>query len=307
MGGAAISMGGTVAVRTLLSYKRAQESAADRAALTYLEATHQSAQGMVTTFQRFADQQLLSARYADPYAQSHPMARDRLEQLETDARNSPYWDAKDDPALQFRHDMVRAKLVGFTQGATAVGRRYPRADDSLPAQYARAIVAYRTGSTRAAVRAADQLIARLPSYAYFYELKGQILYEAGKPREALAPLRQAVSLAPHPGLIRIMLGSAELATGEDGLLNDAIADLQAGLQAEPLASLGYRQLATAYAHQGKTEDADLASANGALIDGDIKTAKNFAHRAQAKFKVGSPGWLKADDIVNYEAPGASDD
>ena len=176
---------------------------------------------MVTTFQRFADQQLLSARYADPYAQSHPMARDRLEQLETDARNSPYWDAQDDPALQFRHDMARAKLVGFTQGATAVGRRYPRSDDSLPAQYARAIVAYRTGSTRAAVRAADQLIARLPGYPYFQELKGQILYEAGKPREALAPLRQAVSLAPHPGLIRIMLGSAELATGEDGLLNDA--------------------------------------------------------------------------------------
>ena len=49
-------------------------------------------------------------------------------------------------------------------------------------------------------------------------------------------------------------------------------------------------------------EAELASAEGALIDGDIETAKNFARRAQAKFKVGSPGWLKADDIINYEAP-----
>ena len=82
-------MGGGVAVRTLLSYKRAQELAADRAALAYLSATHQSAKGMVETFQRFADQQLLSAQYADPYAQSHPMARDRLEQLETAAHGEP--------------------------------------------------------------------------------------------------------------------------------------------------------------------------------------------------------------------------
>ena len=89
MGGADVTMGANVAVRTLLSYKRAQELAADRAALTYLNATHQSAKGMVTTFQRFADQQLLSARYADPYAQSHPMARDRLEQLETARARKP--------------------------------------------------------------------------------------------------------------------------------------------------------------------------------------------------------------------------
>ena len=32
----------------------------------------------MTTFERFADEELLSARYADPYAQTHPMPRDRL-------------------------------------------------------------------------------------------------------------------------------------------------------------------------------------------------------------------------------------
>ncbi len=307
MGAATISMGGNVAVRTLLSYKRAQEFAADRAALTYLGATHQSAKGMAVTFERFADQQLFSARYADPYAQSHPMARDRLDQLETSARESAYWDAVDSPQLQLRHDMMRAKLAAFTEGPTAVARRYPRSDESLPAQYARAIVAYRTGGTRAAVRAVEALIARVPNYAYFHELKGQILLESGKAGEAIGPLRQAAALAPHPGLIRIMLGGAELATGEDGLLAEAVANLRAGLDQEPLASIGYRQLAMAYQRQGKVADAELASAEGALIDGDIDTAKNFARRAQAKFAVGSPGWLKADDIVNYESPAASTD
>ncbi len=305
MGSATATMGGTIAVRTLLSYKRAQELSADRAAITYLAATKQSPKGMVVTFQRFADQELLSSRYADPYAQTHPMARDRLELLETVARASPYWDAVDDPALQLRHDMMRAKLAAFTLGATAVGQRYPSSDNSLPARYARAIIAYRTGGTRAAVRAVDALIAEVPSYAYFHELKGQILLEAGNAREAIAPLRRAVSLAPHPGLIRIMLGGAELATADNGMLDDAVADLRAGLKEEPLASIGYRQLAMAYQHQGKLPEAELASAEGSLIDGDLDAAKNFARRAQAKFKVGSPTWLQADDIINYESDAAS--
>ena len=302
MGGAATTMSSGIASRSLLSYKRAQELAADRAALRYLEATGQSARGMVETFRRFADQQLLSAQYTDPYVQSHPMARDRLEQLETAAMEGSHWEAADGAALQLRHDMMRAKLSGFIESPSMVGRRYPRSDESMPAQYARAIVAYRTGGTRQAVRAVDALIARVPNYAYFHELKGQIYLESGKPREALAPLQQAVALAPGAGLIQIMLGQAQLATGDAGLLDNAVANLRAGLEDEPLASIGYRHLAIAYQQQGKVAEAELASAEGALIDGDVETAQAFAKRAQAKFSTGSPGWLQADDIINYKAP-----
>jgi predicted Zn-dependent protease len=306
MGGAATTMAGGIATRSLLSYKRAQELAADRAALKYLEATGQSARGMVETFRRFADQQLLSAKYTDPYVQSHPMARDRLEQLEAAAAESPYWEATDPAALQLRHDMMRAKLSGFIESPSMVGRRYPQSDDSMPAQYARAIVAYRTGGTRQAIRAVDALIARVPNYAYFHELKGQIYLEAGKAREAIAPLQQAVALAPGAGLMRIMLGQAQLATGDAALLDDAVANLRAGLDDEPLASIGYRHLAMAYQQQGKVAEAELATAEGLLIDGDIETAQTFAERAQAKFSLGSPGWLQADDIVNYQSPAESD-
>ncbi len=299
MGSAATTMGSGVALRTLLSYRRDQEYAADRAAVTFLNATHQSAKGMVTTFQRFVDQTLVSARYADPYAQSHPMPRDRLNRLEILGHKSPYWDVTDSAALQFRHDMMRAKISGYSEAPNAVARRYPSSDKSLPAQYARAVVAYRTGSTRDAVKAVDALIAQIPDYAYFYELKGQILFEAGKAREAIAPLRRAVQLAPSPGLIRILLGSAELAGGDPGA---AVADLQAGLNKEPLSDVGYRQLATAYQKLGRVADAELATAEGLLIAGDIQEAQAFARRAQAKFATGSPGWLKADDIIGYQDP-----
>ncbi len=302
MGSAAMTMGSSTAIRSLLSYKREQEYIADRAALTFLKATHQSAKGMVVTFERFADQQLVAAQYADPYAQTHPMARDRLQQLEATARKSPYWDVTDSADLQFRHDMMRAKISGFTEAPNAVARRYPSSDKSLPAQYARAVVAYRTGSTAGAVRAADNLIQQIPDYPYFYELKGQILLEAGHPREAIPPLRKAASLASKAGLIRIMLGSAELATGEPAMLDPAVSDLTKGIRDEPLAAIGYRDLATAYQHQGRVAEAELATAQGLVIGGALDDAKQFARRAQAKFATGSPGWLKADDIIGYEEP-----
>jgi predicted Zn-dependent protease len=200
--------------------------------------------------------------------------------------------------------MMRAKLSGFTESPASVDRRFPRSDESLPAQYARAIVAHRTGSTRRAVKAVDALIARVPNYPYFHELKGQILLESGKASEAIGPLRQAVALAPRAGLIRVMLGHALLQTGDPALLGDAISALRAGLQTEPLAAAGYRHLAIALQQQGKVAEAELATAEGLLIDGDVKTAQVFAKRAQAKFSVGSPGWLKADDIINYEPPTA---
>ncbi len=55
------------------------------------------------------------------------------------AKASPYWDKKDSPELQLRHDMMRAKLSGFLETPGTVARRFPASDHSLPARYARAI------------------------------------------------------------------------------------------------------------------------------------------------------------------------
>lgn len=301
-GGALAQAGPQLALRTLLSYRRAQETAADRAAITYLNATRQSARGMIKTFRLFADQALFSKQYVDPYVLSHPMPTERIAQLENIAAKSKYWDSKDPAALQFRHDMMRAKLSGFTEGPSRVARRFPRSDKSVPAAYARAIVAYRTGGIRSARKQIDRLIAKAPNNPYLYELKGQALLEGGKAKSAIAPLRKAVSLAPRAGLIRILLGHAQLETGNKAMLGPAVKNLRSGLRDEPLASVGYRHLATAYARQKKIAQAELATAKGHLINGQLKTAQTYAKRAQAKLKRGSPGWLQADDILSYKLP-----
>ncbi len=283
---------------TLLAYQRAQEEQADRAGVRFLTMTGQSAKGMYDTFKRFANEMMFSAAYIDPYVQNHPMPAERMAAL-AELVKTPYWDKKDPPELQFRHDMMRAKLYGFTERVDAVQRRYPSSDTSLPARYARAISAYRFGDIRAALTQIDSLIQALPNYAYLYELKGQALLENGHAAEAIGPLRHAIQLAPNPALIQILLAQALIATNNPKMAAEAVPLLRTALVKEPESGDAYEQLAMAYGRNGDLADADLASAQAAFARGDNKTARELAARAKMRFPVGSPGWVRADDIVAF--------
>jgi predicted Zn-dependent protease len=298
VGAAALSAPQSYLMHTLLAYQRAQEEQADRAGVRFLTMTGQSAKGMYDTFKRFADEMMFSAAYIDPYVQNHPMPAERMAAL-AELVKTPYWDKKDPPELQFRHDMMRAKLYGFTERADVVLRRYPSSDTSMPARYARAIATYRFGDLRSAITQIDSMIESIPNYPYFYELKGQALLESGHSAEAIAPLRRAVQLAPSPALIQILLAQALIATNNPQMTKEAIPLLREALIKEPESGDAYEQLAMAYGHSGDLADADLASAQAAFSRGDNKTARELAARAKTRFPVGSPGWVKADDIVAF--------
>jgi predicted Zn-dependent protease len=298
IGGAVLSGPQAYLQNRLLAYQRAQEESADRAGVRFLTMTGQSAKGMYDTFKRLSDETLFSMHDVSPYTQNHPMPEERMDAL-AEMVKTPYWDKKDPPELQFRHDMMRAKLYGFIERPDAVLRRYPSSDTSMPARYARAISTYRFGDMRAAVAQIDGLIAAMPNDPYFYELKGQALLEGGHPAEAIAPLRRAVSLAPSPALIQITLAQALIATDNAKMSDEAIPLLHAALANEPEESDAYLQLAMAYGRKGDLADADLASAQAAFARGDNKTARELAARAKERFPVGSPGWVRADDIVAF--------
>src|SRR6201996_9609010 len=194
-GAAAIAGPGEMIRRSLLSYQRQQEENADRAGVKFLTMTGQSPKGMYDTFRRFTNESLFAARGADPYLQSHPMPAERVAALEQIGRASPYWDKKDDPALQLRHDMMRAKIAAFMERPDTVYRRYPLSNTTMPARYARAIVTYLHGDLNSALTQIDGLIQAQPNNPYFYELRGQALLEGGRPAEAIAPLHKALALS----------------------------------------------------------------------------------------------------------------
>jgi predicted Zn-dependent protease len=287
-------------MRSLLSYARAQEEQADRAGVNFLTQSGQSARGMYDTFKRFADQQLYAAHTADPYLQSHPMAAERIAALAEVARANPYWDKKDPSELQQRHDMMRAKLFGYLDGPDTLARRYPLSNTSLPARYARAVSAYRHSDLRGALAQIDSLTQAQPNNPYFQELKGQALVDSGRAREAIAPLRHAISLAPDPTLIHVLLGQALIGANDPALLEEAIANLRKALANDAEIPDAYDHLAIAYGRKGDLADADLASAQAAFNRGNLPTARQLAARAKGRFAIGSPGWVKADDIASFK-------
>ena len=74
-------------------------------------------------------------------------------------------------------------------------RQYPASNNSLPARYARAIARNCTSPSFCSGNAMGDIDALMRGAAgfsrIFWELKGQVLLTAGKPREAVAPLRKA--------------------------------------------------------------------------------------------------------------------
>jgi predicted Zn-dependent protease len=225
--------------------------------------------------------------------------------LETLVKTNPYWDKKDSPDLQQRHDLMRAKLSGFIEQPDAVMRRYPPNDTSLAARYARAISSYRFGNAQNALAQIDGLIHAQPRNPYFQELKGQALLEGGHPAEAIAPLRQAAQHSPNPILIQAMLGQAMIAANDPKLTREAVALLQRVVTKDPDQPEAFSQLAMAYGRTGALAEADLASAQAAVARGDVQTGRLLAARAKTRFPVGSPGWIKADDIFGLKPPSSS--
>ena len=298
-------MGGEeLARRSLLAYQRSEEQAADQAAVRYLNATGQSANGMLKTFRRFNDAAIFRTSLLDPYLLSHPLPSERVGQLESLAKQSPHFSKKDSASLQARHDLMRAKLFGFIERPETVGRRYPLRDVSAPARYARAVQAYKSGRLSEALANMEGLIREQPTNPYFWELKGQALLESGRSREAIEPLRRAVSLAPGAVPVRAMLGHALVASNDTRFLDEAIRELSNAATREPEFPEAYQHLATAYARKGNIGMAELASAQAYFNAGDLRNAQTQASRAMQKLRQGSPGYLKAEDIYNYRPSGS---
>ncbi len=294
--------GNALIMRGLMAERRSQESAADQAGLQLLNATKQSGQGMLETFERFAQQEYISEAYKDAFARSHPLSADRIARLRQHVMQSPHYNAKDPPQLQLRHDLMRAKLSGYLERPGTVFNRYPVTDKSLPARYARAIARFfqgGAGGLQAALAETNSLIRDRPSNPYFWELKGDLLMRSGKMRDAIPSLRQALKLAPDSSLMRVQLAAALQNENSKAATNESVKLLRRSL-VDDQNSRAFRLLANGYYKQGKRPKADAMIAQAYFQEGNLKQAQIFAKRAQIKLRTGTPEWLKNDDIVNYK-------
>ncbi len=300
LGQAVISGGQDIALKGLLSYTRAQESAADQAAVRLLKGTGQSPRGLFEFLRILSDQEVLLSSNQDPYLRSHPLTRDRISFLREQVRLSPYGEATN-PRFMALHARLRAKLIGFLEPRDRVLQRYPPEDRSLPARYARAIAQYREADLDAALSQIGALIAEYPDDPYFHELKGQMLFENGRIAEALPAYDTAVRLRPESpqlrlGLARVQLESNDPEPNGPNLNARALGHLTEVLRREPDNAIAWRLTAIAHGRNGDVGMTALALAESALARGQAREARQQAVRAQKILAVNSAGWLRASDV-----------
>ena len=302
-GAGLLSMGQQAALGKFLAFSRVQESSADAAGVTYLNKAGISGQGLVAFFKKLQNQEY---RYGynskDAYDRTHPLSRERVTTLVDTLQSAPAWSKPSDAALEARFARVKAKLKGYVLDPPVVMTQYPESDQTVPARYARAYAWHRGAYPDKATREVDALLRTAPHDPYFLELKGQILLESGKPKEALPALREAVQLTGYNPLITSMFGHALIATEDRTNFAEAEQVLRSAIAKDNRNPFAWYQLGVVYDRKGDLARAALASAERFNLQGQPRLAFANARVAMAGIPRGSADWVRAQDIMMVTEP-----
>lgn len=297
-GAGILSAGTTAAQGKFLAYSRVQESTADATGLKFLREAGITGKGMLTFFKKLQNQEYAyGLKNIDPFAQSHPLSGERIVTLAADVIASPSYNAKPDQALEERFKRVKAKLLGYVADPKTTLNVYPEEDQSVYAHYARAYAWHKSGYPEKADAESAALLKGAPHDPYFLEIQGQILLEAGKPRQALAPLREATELSRSSPLIATTFGHALIATEDKANYPEAIKVLRQAVARDDDNPFAWYQLGTVYEASGDQPRALLASAEQASLTGDLRNAAYRARGALQGLPANSVDWIRAQDIA----------
>jgi len=302
VGSVIIAAGQGLATQNFLRYSRTQESAADQAAMKFLDDSGQSAKGLLGFMNILGEQELLSTANQDPYVRTHPLTRDRVANIANHVAKSPYSDKPVSPEFDILYRRARAKLIGFFNPIGHTLRIFKSGDNSLEARYAKAIGYYRKSDMAKALPLIEGLIAEHPRDPYFWELKGQMMFENGDAKGAMGPYMTAVSLLPDNALFRRDLARVQLELNDPSLLDDAIKNLHTAIAENRESPFTWRQLAIAYGRKGDKGHSSLALAEEALLNRQPSVARYHGGLAERLFPHGSREWLQAQDILLAARP-----
>ena len=296
-----LAAGQQAALGKYLAYSRTQESSADAAGAGFLAKAGISGRGSVEFFKKLQNQEFRYGYYSeDPEAQfyqTHPSSGDRIATLTEVYQRDPAWGRPIDPLLEARFERIKAKLYGYLAEPELTLRAFPESDTRIPARYARAYAFHKEALIDKALGEADALLRQAPNDPYFLELKGQILLESGRPREALGPLRRATQLTGNNPLIASLFGHALIATEDKAMFAEAERVLKAAVARDRDNPFAWYQLGVIYEARGDTPRARLASAEQQVLSRQMPAALRSAQAAEAALPKGSPDWLRAQDIA----------
>ena len=289
----------------MAGYSREQEGRADQAGATILEKAGLSGRGLAEFFNNFRYQEVFSEFRRYKYFIDHPLSSDRIDSLQARVAAQPHFNQVDTPEQLAQHEVMKAKLEGFLEPQVAIVK-YEETDHSYPARYARAIAYYQMKEPDKSLRIIEPLIQDQPNNPYLYELKGQILFEYGRAKEAEAPQRKSVELKPDAPLLHINLAQTLVALDDKTKVAESIVELKKAIAVENDNADAWRVMAEAYDKEHEDGLARLATAEYQFAIGDLKQARVFAMRARERLDRNSPEWRRATDIVLVSQPSRED-
>ena len=296
--GMGIMMAGQQAAEgEFMAFTRAQEATADASAARFLSKAGISGKGILDFFGKLQNYEYRLAIYSkDSFDRDHPLNQERIQALGQILRTDPAYSKPTDPALEARFQRVKAKLIGYVDPKLAV-TKYPERDQSVPAHYARAYAYHLGGYPQKAEAEANALLATDPHDPYFLELKGQILLEDGKPKDAIAPLREAVERSGNAPMIAAMLGHALVETEDSKNFAEAKQILKVAVNKDNQDPFAWYQLGIIYDREGDPARAALATAERSNLENQPKMALASAEMAMKGIQPGTPDYLRAQDIA----------
>lgn len=299
--GVAAATGSQGAVlRSILRNSRAEEASADQAAISYLSRAGINPIGLQKVIERFRGQEVLSIGNIDPYILTHPLGTERMSLMARSIAQAQGRKWETPASVTYWHGRMRAKLRGFLVDPTRVLDRLEGQPDTEFNLYQKAVALHRLPDPEAARRAVDALIAKRPKDPFYIELKGQILHESGLAAEAIPQYRRAAALAPNEPLIKAALGRSLLQLNQPAANAEALSVLKDARSKDLADVAALRDLATAYERAGDQGMATLATAERYALVNNRKPAVQLARRAAAILPQGSPGWLRAQDILKLD-------
>ena len=273
-------MGGSqVFERGLLKHSRDQEDTADSAALQYLTALGWPTRGLYEFLK------ILDANYTgnvDPYTLTHPLSQERKDKVKLFEKTTQL-KAKDLPAYEQLFQRLKAKIKGYMNKPQNTLQVYKVSDNNIAARYARAIALYRLGKVAEAFVMLDSLLKENPQDPFFLELKGQMLFESGRIKEAVGYYREALKYLPKAKIIPMLLAQALLELPDlvphSKEIDESIKLLMHVSEHHPDNIFAWRLLAKAYGKNNQMDQMALCLSEEAFRTGNDSMAKAQAQKS----------------------------
>ena len=124
-----------------------------------------------------------------------------------------------------------------------------------------------------------------------------MLLESGHPADAVIALREAVARSGDQPLIAALLGHALISTEDPANFEEARRVLRVAVGRDNSNPFAWYQLGIVYDREGDEARAALATAERYNLTGQPMLALPNAERALMGIPVGTPDWLRAQDIA----------